>query len=213
MPPGSWPPGQGPQRLFHSTLVEHRRELAEAAELLQPLHRVGHFQMHLEQLVDLLDGGPAALGDADLALGVDDVGLGRSLAVIELIIASSRVSAFSSTLAAPFMPFMPGSMLASAPRPPMRCIWLIWRRKSSRSNLPFSILRASFGILDLDRFGGPLDQRHDVAHAEDAAGNAGWMNSGASIASPVPANLIGLPVTARIEAPRRRGHRRPCASG
>ena len=50
------------------------RQLAEAAHLPQPLHRGGHFLVHLEQLVDLLHGGPAALGDADLALGVDQFG-------------------------------------------------------------------------------------------------------------------------------------------
>jgi hypothetical protein len=47
-----------------------------------------------------------------------------------------------------------------------------------------------------------LDQRDDVAHAEDPVGDAlrGWNSSSASIFSPVPISLIGLPVTARIDS-------------
>jgi len=32
-----------------------------------------------KELVDFLDGRPAAFGDADLALGIDDLGLGALL--------------------------------------------------------------------------------------------------------------------------------------
>ena len=50
--------------------------------------------------------------------------------------------------------------------------------------------------------GGALDQADDVAHAEDAAGDAARDGSASSASSfsPVPANLIGLPVTARIDS-------------
>ncbi len=56
-------------------------------------------------------------------------------------------------------------------------------------------------LLGVDIGGGLLDQRDDVAHAEDAAGDArGSKVSSASIFSPVPISLIGLPVTARIDS-------------
>jgi hypothetical protein len=48
--------------------------------------------------------------------------------------------------------------------------------------------------------GGLLDQRDDVAHAEDAVGDAARMELVQPVhLSPTPMSLIGLPVTARIE--------------
>jgi hypothetical protein len=61
--------------------------------------------------------------------------------------------------------------------------------------------RELFGILDLDGLGGALDQADDVAHAEDAAGDAAGVERLDRVeALAVPANLIGLPVTARIDS-------------
>ena len=57
--------------------------------------------------------------------------------------------------------------------PPMRRIWRSWPARSSRSKLPFSSLRGElFGLVLVGGLGGLLDQADDVAHAEDAAGDA-----------------------------------------
>ena len=68
--------------------------------------------------------------------------------------------------------------------------------------LPLLELRGHLlGLVDVEVGGGLLDQRHHVALAEDAAGDAAASNtSSASIFSPVPRNLIGRPVTARIDS-------------
>ena len=64
-------------------------------------------------------------------------------------------------------------------------------RSAMRSAFSASMFAAAFSTSD-----------DDVAHAEDAAGDAaaGWNSSSASIFSPVPISLIGLPVTARIDS-------------
>ncbi len=87
---------------------------------------------------------PLPLAMRILRLALITSGRARSLAVIDDIIASSRTSALSSSIPGFASPFIPGIMLARAPNPPIRCIWLICIRKSSRSNLPLAILAASF---------------------------------------------------------------------
>ena len=55
----------------------------------------------------------------------------------------------------------------------MRCIWRSWPQRSLRSNWPLAILAASSSASSASIVsGGPLDQADDVAHAEDAAGDA-----------------------------------------
>src|SRR4051812_45904737 len=61
-----------------ATAAEHRAQLGEAAHFFDLLHHGGHFLVHLQQAVHLLHRGPRALGDADLAFGVEQVRL-RSL--------------------------------------------------------------------------------------------------------------------------------------
>ena len=57
--------------------------------------------------------------------------------------------------------------------PPMRCIWRSWSARSSRSNWPLaSLLAMRLGLGLVEVGGGLLDQGHDVALAEDAAGHA-----------------------------------------
>ena len=55
----------------------------------------------------------------------------------------------------------------------MRCIWRSWAPEVVEVELALGHLgRELLGFLDLDRLGGALDEADDVAHAEDAAGDA-----------------------------------------
>ena len=57
--------------------------------------------------------------------------------------------------------------------PPMRRIWRNWPARSSRSKLALGHLGGElFGFVVVDGLGRLLDQADDVAHAEDAAGDA-----------------------------------------
>ena len=57
--------------------------------------------------------------------------------------------------------------------PPILRSWLSCAARSSRSKSPFcSFLRELLGLFLVDRLGRLLDQADDVAHAEDAAGDA-----------------------------------------
>src|SRR3546814_14565451 len=49
----------------HTALPHHAEQPLEAAHLADLLHRVGHFEVHLEELVDLLHRRARSLGDAD----------------------------------------------------------------------------------------------------------------------------------------------------
>ena len=67
----------------------------------------------------------------------------------------------------------PGSMPITPDMPPIFCIWPSCSARSSRSKTPFRIRSAAFArLLGVDIRGGLLDQADDVAHAEDAAGDA-----------------------------------------
>ena len=133
-------------------------------------------------------------------------GLRRSCGVIESMIAHCRFSTESSRLAAASWFFIlptPGIMPIRPDMPPSFCICASCSRRSVRSNAPLRMRSAvRRGLLGIDIGGGLLDQRDDVAHAENAAGDARRDRrlSSASIFSPVPISLIGLPVTARIES-------------
>ena len=93
-------------------------------------------------------------------------------------------------------------MPASAPRPPMRCICASWARRSSRSNLPLAILAASFSASSTLIVSAARSTRLTTSPMPRIrpATRSGWKASSLSSASPTPANLIGLPVTARIDS-------------
>ena len=91
-------------------------------------------------------------------------------------------------------------MPASAPRPPIRCIWRSWAQRSSRSNLPLAILAASFSASSTWIVSAARSTRLTTSPMPRIrpATRSGWKASSLSSASPTPANLIGLPVTARM---------------
>ena len=111
-----------------------------------------------------------------LRLAFSRSGLRRSFGVIESMIAICRLSTRSSRPAFAiwfFILAMPGIMPIRPPMPPICCICASCSRRSPRSNAPLRIFSAArSGLLGIDVGGGLLDQRDDVAHAEDAAGNA-----------------------------------------
>ena len=81
-----------------------------------------------------------------LRLAFINAGFLRSLGVIEPMIASMWTSTLSSMLEAAIAAlafFMPGSIPASMPSPPMLCICFNCMRRSSRSNWPLAIFLAS----------------------------------------------------------------------
>ncbi len=108
----------------------------------------------------------------------------------------------------------PGIMPMMPPSPPIFCIWRSWVGEIVEIELALGHLGGhGLGLLGIDRFGSLLDQRDDVAHAEDAVSDAAGMELVEfAIFSPVPISLTGLPVTARIDsaAPPRPSH--PCGS-
>ena len=103
-------------------------------------------------------------------------GLARSALVIDEMMASWRPNILSSRPAAAIWSFilpMPGIMPMMPPMPPIFCIWLkllgeVVQVELARLHL-LGHRRRLFGV---DVFGGLLDQRDDVAHAEDAVGDA-----------------------------------------
>src|SRR5437899_12762569 len=80
-------------------------ELAQAAELAfgrgrpKLLDHLAHLHVLLQHLVDLLDRGAAATSDALAALAVDEGMIFTLGSVIELMMASTRLSLPSSTCA------------------------------------------------------------------------------------------------------------------
>ena len=106
-------------------------------------------------------------------------GFCRSTLVIEEMIASWRGTTLSSRPAAASCFFIlptPGIMPRMPDMPPIFCIWRSWSARSSRSNSPFFILRGGgLRLLRVDVLGRALDEADDVAHAEDAVGDAAGM--------------------------------------
>ena len=84
----------------------------------------------------------------------------------------------------------------------MRCICLSWDQRSSRSNLPLAILAASFSASSISMVSAARSTRLTTSPMPRMrpATRSGWKASSLSSASPTPANLIGLPVTARIDS-------------
>ena len=158
--------------------AHHAADLAEhALALAHRLHHVGHLAMHLEELVDLLDLGAGAGGDALLAARLEDVGvlaLGRGHRGDDrgLALEDANRRCPSASICFFILP-TPGSMPITPDMPPIFAIWPSCSARSSRSKTPFRIRSAAFCAFSASMFGGGLlDQADDVAHAEDAAGDA-----------------------------------------
>ena len=120
---------------------------------------------------------PAAMRFLRLALRRS--GLRRSFGVIELMIATWRLSSLSSRFAAAiwfFILAMPGSMPIRPPRPPilLHLLELLAQVVEVERALAHA-LGGALRLLGVDRRRRLLDQRDDVAHAEDAVGDARGM--------------------------------------
>ena len=126
----------------------------------------------------------------------------RSPGVIEPIIASIFWSCCSPCLSMPSsILFMPGISFISPPREPMRLIMRICCTKSEKSKLAscsFCCMRAtsasstSFWAFSTRVSTSPMPRMR-------LAIRSGWKGCSASTFSPVPMNLIGAPLTLRIE--------------
>ena len=170
------------------------------------LHHVGHGAMHFEEPVDVLGLGAGAGGDALLAARLEQIGIAplprrhrvddRDLALEHASRRDWRSAIWFFILA------MPGSMPIRPPMPPMLLhLRELLAQVGEIERALAHLLGDARRLLGVDRRGGLLDQRDDVAHAEDAVGDArGMKSSSASSFSPVPISLIGLPVTARIDS-------------
>ena len=97
---------------------------------------------------------------------------------------------------------MPGSMLMMPPMPPSFSICAYCSDMSLKSKMPFrifsAILAACAMSIDLAAFSTRLTM--SPIPRMRSARRRGWKSSSASIFSPTPSSLIGLPVTARIES-------------
>ncbi len=119
---------------------------------------------------------PAPLATRILRLALISSGRVRSFGVIEPMIASMWTSTLLSTPDAAIAAcafFMPGSIPARPVMPPIRCIWASWFAQIVEVELALRHLAGErLGLVGLDRLLRTLDQADDVAHAEDAAGDA-----------------------------------------
>ena len=135
--------------------------------------------MHLQEFVDVLHGGAGPLGDADLALGVEQF---RANALLRSHRADDRIHADQH--------FVVGGARGH------RLLDLLYARQHRGkagepaharhlSQLVAQVVHVEqtlghtrghrLGFFDLDRFGGAFDEADDVAHAEDAARDAAWL--------------------------------------
>ena len=139
-----------------------------------------------------------------LRLALSMSGLRRSCGVIESMIAHCRFSTESSRLAAAswfFIFAMPGIMPIRPDMPPIFCICLSCSRRSVRSNAPLrmrSAVRRAFSASILAAAFSTSETMSPMPRMRPAM-RCGSKVSSASIFSPVPISLIGLPVTARID--------------
>ena len=146
---------------------------------------------------------PAAMRFLRLALSRS--GFLRSCGVIESMIATWRLSTRSSRFADAswfFIFAMPGSMPISPLMPPICCICMSCSRRSARSNAPLRIFSATRAAFSASIVAAAFSTRVMMSPMPRmrSAMRAGWKSSSASIFSPVPMSLIGLPVTARMES-------------
>ena len=97
---------------------------------------------------------------------------------------------------------MPGIMPISPLMPPILAICSNCSRMSLRSNWPLRIrsaVRAAFSASMLAAAFSTSDTTSPMPRMRPAI-RLGWKSSSASVFSPVPISLIGLPVTARIDS-------------
>ena len=95
----------------------------------------------------------------------------------------------------------PGSMLSMAEAPPILRIWANWASRSFMSNL-FSIIRravSSAAFSSAASWARSIRLRISPMPRMRLAIRAGWKGSRSSSFSPVPWNLMGLPVTASTD--------------
>ena len=96
---------------------------------------------------------------------------------------------------------IPGSIPIRPDIPPILRICFNWLAKSSRSKLPFAIFMAAFSASSRSIVSAAFSTRLTISPISKmrSAIREGWNGSNASVVSPTPINLIGLPVTARID--------------
>ncbi len=131
-------------------------------------------------------------------------GWARSLGVMELMMASIRTVSLSSiwSLTLSGRPDMPGSLSSIPIMPPMLRIWASCSRKSSRSKpLPLLTLLASLAAFSLSTLRSTSSMRDSTSPMPRMreARRSGWNGSSASVFSPIPMNLTGLPVMWRTD--------------
>jgi hypothetical protein len=141
------------------------------------IHHVGHLAVHLEKLVDLLDLGAGARRDALLAADALRIsGLARSALVIEEMIAIWRLEDLSSRPAAAIWSFilpMPGIMPIMPPTcRPSSASGRAARRGRSGRTCPCASARRPSAAFSASMLAAAFSTSDDVAHAEDAAGDA-----------------------------------------
>ena len=136
-------------------------------------------------------------------LGVKRSGFSRSSGVIDNTMARLRAICFSSTLtlAKAGLLAIPGNIFSKSSIGPIFCTWSNWSIKSLKSKVFSRIFSANsrdfFSSYSWEAFSirvrrSPIPKiRLDI--------RSGWKVSISEIFSPVPVNLIGLPVISRIE--------------
>ena len=128
----------------------------------------------------------------------------RSFLVIDRMIASCRLIMLSSMPAAAIcfciLP-IPGNMPIKPPSPPIFCNWRICARKSFISNWPLAMRLASRSASSTSMASEAFSTSATTSPISRIrpAKRAGSNSSSASCFSPTPANLIGQPVTWRID--------------
>ena len=132
-------------------------------------------------------------------------GASRSARVMDEIIAAWRNNSRSSIPRAPncfFILPMPGNMPSTPDMPPMACICFICSAISSSVNWPFFMRAAIFSAFSASMVSAAFSTRPTTSPMPRMrlAIRAGSNNSILSIASPTPRNLIGTPVTWRMES-------------
>ncbi len=157
------------------------RDAGEGAALARShrLHHIGHVAMHLEELVDLLDLLAGAGSDAPLAAGFQEI---RMLALLPC----HRIDHRDLTLENPVVETGRGDLVlhlgdagqhahqagyAAHVRHLQQLLAHVVQIELALAHL-FGGARGFFGI---DIGGSLFDQRDHIAHAEDAAGDAGGM--------------------------------------
>src|SRR5438105_983926 len=128
----------------------------------------------------------------------------RSPGVIDRMMASSFTMSLSSMDRSERRPIpgRPGSILTRLPMPPILRTCCIWDRKSSSVKAASRILRACFSASSLETAASAFSIRvrtSPIPRMREAM-RSGWNGSRSASFSPMPANLIGWPVTVAAES-------------